>query len=219
MLRLFIILVAFWSAGCSTMTGGPSKAELDRWATNKLELQIEKMQAQRAREQAVEAIAKQGEHGAFAAAMVLLSEGRADNRTQAEIPPWAGRKGIMDYLIPILGLGVQVHGINANRDVSIAASNNSRDVSVASYSALSGVAGMIQSSNTTTTYTASGDGASTGGTAAYHTEQIGPDSNNTTSGDTTTTTDRHDVTDSHNATATPTVVYPEVVNPVIWWAP
>lgn len=215
MLRLFIILIVLGLAGCSTMTGGPSPAELERWATNKLELQIEKMQAQRAREQAVEAIAKQGEHGAFAAAMVLLSEGRADNRTQAEIPPWAGRKGIMDYLIPILGLGVQVHGINANRDISIASSNNSRDVSVASYSALSSVAGMIQSSNTTT-YTASGDGASTGGTAAYHTEQIGPDSNNTTSGDTTTTTDRHDVTDSHNATATPTVVYPEVVNPVIW---
>jgi hypothetical protein len=76
------------------------------------------------------------------------------------------------------------------------------------------------SNTTTTTNTASGDGSATGGSGAYHTEQIGPDSNNTTttSGDTTTTTD------SHDATATPTVVNqpppivvrPEVVNPVIW---
>ena len=76
------------------------------------------------------------------------------------------------------------------------------------------------SNTTTTTNTASGDGASTGGSGAYHTEQIGPDSQNTTttSGDTTTTTD------SHDATATPTVVNqpppvivrPEVVTQTIW---
>lgn len=67
---------------------------------------------------------------------------------------------------------------------------------------------------TTTNSTASGAGASTAGDAHY--EQIGPDSNNTTSGDTITTTESHDsavtdshdstVTDSHDSTAAPVVV-------------
>lgn len=76
------------------------------------------------------------------------------------------------------------------------------------------------STTTTTTHTASGAGASTGGAASY--EQVGPDSQNTTSGDTATTTST--TTDSHDATATPTVVTqpapvvirPEVVTPIIW---
>ena len=72
---------------------------------------------------------------------------------------------------------------------------------------------------TTTTNTASGAGASTSGAASYHTEQIGPDSQNNTSGDTTTTT----TTDNHSATAPPTIVnqpapvivHPTIVNPII----
>lgn len=55
-------------------------------------------------------------------------------------------------------------------------------------------------STATTTNTASGAGASTGGAASYRSDQIGPNSQNPTS--TTTTTTDNSVT----ATATPTVV-------------
>jgi hypothetical protein len=57
--------------------------------------------------------------------------------------------------------------------------------------------------NTTTTNTASGDGAATGGTASLHTEQIGPNSQNSPTTNTTSTTDN---SNQGNATATPTVV-------------
>ncbi len=60
--------------------------------------------------------------------------------------------------------------------------------------------------NTTTTNTASGDGAATGGTASFHTEQIGPDSQNSPSTSTTNTTTTTDNSNQGNATATPTVV-------------
>lgn len=68
---------------------------------------------------------------------------------------------------------------------------------------------VTTTTTTTTTHTASGAGASTGGAGNY--EQIGPESQNTTSGDTATTTTT--TTDSHDATATPTVVYPVLVTP------
>lgn len=68
--------------------------------------------------------------------------------------------------------------------------------------AIQGLKHAGKNTTTTTTNTASGDGAATGGTASFHTEQIGPQSQNPTTNTTTTT----DNSNQGNATATPTVV-------------
>ncbi len=76
--------------------------------------------------------------------------------------------------------------------------------------------------STSSVSTASGAGASTGG--AGHYEQVGPDSQNTTTGDTNTTTtttatDDHSVTSTATPTVvnqpTPVIVRPEIVSPII----
>jgi len=68
--------------------------------------------------------------------------------------------------------------------------------------AIHGLKHAGKNTTTTTTNTASGDGAATGGPASFHTEQIGPQSQNPTTNTTTTT----DNSNQGNATATPTVV-------------
>lgn len=198
MYRLIATLAALaLLAGCATITGAPTQAELNAWATSKLDAQIERDRAQAARDSAVQAIASQGEHGAMAAAMVLMSDLRGGAQS-AQVPPWAGRKGIMDYLVPILGLGVQLHGINANKAAVITQSNNARILGVAQSAdqaaTMQTAFGAIQGQTNTYTYTASGDGASTGGSAYW--SQANP----------VTTT-----TDSHDQTATPHVVNPLVI--------
>ena len=177
-------------SGCATVSDDVLKAQANARA--------EAAKAEQARYTMMSLVAPRLDPGGAGASMALMSQSsRALGQTATVLQSrhWA------DYIMQALGLAVQVHGINSGRDVAIAQSNNSRDVSVASYEALSETAGLIQSPQANMTYTASGDGASTGGAGSWHWEQVGPDSNNTTSGDTI------------DNTSTPTVVNPVVVTP------
>lgn len=206
-LTLAVGLPVLLMSGCATINEDVLKMQAEaRIQTEKTE------QARLATLSALAGGEKAGEGARVAGIMALVQA----PRSLGQSTPILAQRNWADYMMQALGLAVQVHGINSGRDVSIAQSNNSRDISLASYGALAETAGLIQAPQPN--ITASGAGASTGGAGNWHWEQIGPDSNNTTSGDTSTTTD------SHDATATPTVVTqpppvilrPEVVQPIIW---
>lgn len=177
-------------SGCAS---SPNYELLRLQAEAKLEAQINESK----RLDAIRALGEGSDAARVAGIMALMQQQKA-----SPILPVANQRSWGDYAMQALGLAVQVHGINKSAGVAIAQSNNSRDVSIASYNALSDVAGQIQAPSYT--YTASGDGSSTGGSGNWGWEQIGPDSNNTT-GNT-----------AIDNTSTPTVVFqpaPVIVAP------
>ncbi len=146
---------------------------------------------------------KAGDGPRTAAIMLMFTR----QQSLAQSPPVMQRgPGLADYGLRILDVALRAYGIQKGADVAIHQSDNARDVSVASYGALSDVAGMIQAPQANVTLSGTGvigDGAY----AAPTTVSTATTTTTSTATTTTTSTDSHAISDSYNPVDTATT-YP-----------
>lgn len=89
-------------------------------------------QTETARMQAIAEIARQGESGVVAAALLMQQEG--GNTRRAPVSTGDRAAGLITALAPIIvgvgQIGATVYAADANRDVALTQSNNNRDVAI-----------------------------------------------------------------------------------------
>lgn len=142
-------------SGCAALTGGPTEDEIRRFETVKVEAQIERARADANRASVLSDMAKQGDVGAMSAAMAMMFEAQRPAQSAPQVPPWAGRKGLLDYGMQFLDIGVRWHSLDINRDIQWRLSDNATQLGIqqsqdraatdqAAFASLQGTAGLIQ---------------------------------------------------------------------------
>jgi hypothetical protein len=120
--NLLIIPLVFAVAACSTANDVAINSAYQRSAA----------QTEAARMQAIAEIARQGESGVVAAALLMQQENGSTRRAPVSTGDRAA--GLIAALAPVIvgvgQIGATVYAADANRDVSLAQSNNSRDVAI-----------------------------------------------------------------------------------------
>lgn len=205
-MKLLSLLVVLFSliAGCATPNARiAASAERDK-AFYALQQERE-----RTRQQQLAVIEKASAGaGDVARALAVIEASRMPATQPVQAAPVVSEH---DPLLEWFRTALQAFSIYQNGRVARNASDNALEAQLGAYEALRDVAGNNSKSPTTYTYTytASGPGSSTGGDGYYHTENIGPNSQNPSTS----------TIDSHDATAAPLVVVqpaPLVVEPLIW---
>jgi hypothetical protein len=168
MKKLLLLAFPLLLYGCAT-------EDYALYARAQENIQVAKSNAEIERYRAMSRIAESGDALAKVTAMFALNQNNPGN-TQ-NIPVYAPKNGwdtAREWFSILLPTAVQAYGISASKDVSISASNNSRDVSVSTNNAFVGIAGKIQAPAANISNTLSGSGVLGSGTYS-----------------TTTTTDNH----------------------------
>lgn len=176
MKKLFAITISlFLLAGCASTNTAHIAAQAKAAEA--------KAQADKAFSESVATLgAGAGDGPKTAALMLLFTRQQSLAQSQPVLPRetnWA------DYGFRFLDVALRAYGIERGAAVAMRQSDNAREVSVASYGALSDVAGMIQAPQADITTTLSGTGVI--GDGAY-----------TVPITTTTSTDDHSISGSYN---------------------
>lgn len=151
---IFALLAVFAITGCATtMSNDEAKAHEAASVA-----QAKRAEADKAKSDAIATLAAgTGSAERVAGIMALVMSGQAQPSPQVIQPRRSTTEVVFDGIIRLLGLGVQYHGIEAGKDVSIQASRDRAATDQAAFDALASVAGKIQApqanqtTNTTTT--------------------------------------------------------------------
>lgn len=198
MLKTIALCAMLALSGCANTQ--PTRIEAQAKATEA------RAQADKAYAETVKALAEGAGDGPRLAALMLMF---SQQQRLAPAPVLAREPSAVDYGFRILDVALRAYGIKTGADVAIHQSDNARDVSVASYGALSEVAGQIQAPavpQANITQTLSGSGVIGDGSYAAPTTSTATTSTETTTS-AVTQTDDHGVIGSYNPTDTVTT-YP-----------
>ncbi len=155
---LFGLAVAASLSGCATeMSKDEAKAHEAASVA-----QVKRAEADKARSDAISTLAAgSGDSARVAGIMALVMSGQSSAPAPQVIQSRRSTtEVVIDGMLRLLGLGIQYHGIEAGKDVSIQASRDRAATDQAAFNALANVAGNIQApqANQTTTQTLSGTG-------------------------------------------------------------
>lgn len=132
------MIAAACVAGCTS-------TEYLKYAEAQRAVGVEQARAEQQRYAAMAEIAKTGDGTTKVAAMFALQggAGQQHNQVATMLAPKSGWDTAKEWVGLILPTAVQAYGINANKQVAIAQSNNSKDIAVSTNQTFSSMAGNI----------------------------------------------------------------------------
>ena len=144
---LAIMLMGISTVGCAT-------DDYMRYAETQREMQIARSNAEVERYKAMAAIAANGDSTTKVAAMFALQgdggNGNNGNHAAHIAPPKSPWEIAREWAGIVLPVAVQAYGINANKEIAVTQSNNSRDVAISTNGTFATMGGHIATGGAST---------------------------------------------------------------------
>lgn len=128
---------------------GCASTDYIKYTESQAKINIAKSMADAERWKSMAKIAESGDTATKVAAMFAMQNSNIQNQNVHIDAPKSGWDSAREWMGIIIPSAIQGYGIHANQQIATTNSNNSRDVAISTNSSFVGIAGKIQSSNTT----------------------------------------------------------------------